>query len=206
CRSAAPARAACPPSRGRCTTPRSRWPTPRSAPTGSPPARARRSAGISRRTRRSDACSRLPGDAMADDFTQANRRLRIETPLGPDALLITALTGTEGISTLFHFRAELIGRDEHANFDAIVGKNVTDAIAAAAGDRYLNGIVSRFMQSGTVGRHASYTADILAWPWFLTRTTDCRIFQKKSVPDIVKQLFAEYGLSDYRFQLTGSYE
>src|SRR4029453_17173961 len=49
-------------------------------------------------------------------------------------------------------------------------------------------------------------ADIVAWPWFLTRTTDCRIFQKKSVPDIVKQLFAEYGLSDYRFQLTGSYE
>ena len=61
-----------------------------------------------------------PG-TMADDFTQANRRLRIETPLGPDALLITALSGTEGISTLFHFQAELLGRDERADFDAIVG-------------------------------------------------------------------------------------
>jgi type VI secretion system secreted protein VgrG len=139
-------------------------------------------------------------------FTQANRRLRIATPLGSDALLITALTGSEGISTLFGFRAELIGRDEHADFDAIVGKSVTVAIAAAGGDRHVNGIVSRFAQSGTVGRHASYTADIVPWPWFLTRTTDCRIFQKKSVPDIVKQLFGEYGQSDYRFQLTGSYE
>jgi type VI secretion system secreted protein VgrG len=142
----------------------------------------------------------------ADRFTQANRRLRIATPLGPDALLLTALTGTEGVSTLFHFEARLLGRDERVDFDAIVGKSVTIAIAAAGGDRYLNGIVSRFTQSGTVGRHASYTADIVAWPWFLTRTTDCRIFQKKSVPDIVKQLFGEYGLSDYRFQLTGSYE
>jgi type VI secretion system secreted protein VgrG len=142
----------------------------------------------------------------ASIFTQANRRLRIATPLGPDALLITALTGTEGISTLFQFRAELLGRDDRADFDTIVGKNVTVAIAATGGDRYVNGIVSRFAQSGTVGRHASYTADIVAWPWFLTRTTDCRIFQKKSVPDIVKQIFGEYALSDYRFQLTGSYE
>ena len=143
---------------------------------------------------------------MADDFTQANRRLRIETPLGPDALLITALSGTEGLSTLFHFQAELLGRDEKADFDAIVGKGVTISIAAGGGDRFFHGVVSRFSQSGTVGRHATYRAEIVPWLWFLTRTSDCRIFQHKSVPDIVKQLFGEYGFSDYRFRLTGSYE
>jgi type VI secretion system secreted protein VgrG len=143
---------------------------------------------------------------VADDFTQANRRLRIATPLGPDALLITALTGTEGVSTLFHFQAELLGRDEKADFDAIVGKGVTISVAAGGGDRYFHGVVSRFAQSGTVGRHATYRADIVPWLWFLTRTSDCRIFQKKSVPDIVKQLFGEYGFADYRFRLTGSYE
>jgi type VI secretion system secreted protein VgrG len=142
----------------------------------------------------------------AHGFTQANRRLRISTPLDPDALLITSLTGTESISTLFQFRAELLGRDERLDFDAIVGKSVTVAIAAAGGDRYVNGIVSRFAQSGTVGRHASYTAHIVAWPWFLTRTTDCRIFQKKTVPEIVEQLFGEYGLTDFRFQLEGRHE
>src|SRR5262249_10500058 len=139
---------------------------------------------------------------MADDFTQENRRLRIATPLGTDALLITALSGTEGISTLFHFQAELLGRDEKANFDAIVGENVTISIAAGGGDRFVNGMVSRFSQSGTVGRHATYRAEIVPWLWFLTRTSDCRIFQKQSVPDIVKQLFGEYGFSDYRFRLT----
>jgi type VI secretion system secreted protein VgrG len=143
---------------------------------------------------------------VADHFSQANRRLRIATPLGPDALLITALSGTEGVSTLFRFEAELLGRDEHADFDAIVGKGVTVAIAAGGGDRYVSGIVSRFSQAGTVGRHASYRAEIVPWLWLLTRTADCRIFQKKSVPDIVKQLLGEYGLADYRFQLGGSYE
>src|SRR5262245_28521492 len=143
---------------------------------------------------------------MADDFTQENRRLRIETPLGTDALLITALSATEGISTLFQFQADLIGRDENADFDKIVGKNVTVSIAAGGGERFLNGIVSRFSQSGTVGRHATYRAEIVPWLWFLTRTSDCRIFQKQSIPDIVKQLFGEYGFSDYRFRLNGSYE
>ena len=143
---------------------------------------------------------------MADDFTQENRRLRIETPLGTDALLITALSGTEGVSTLFHFQAELIGRDEKADFDGIVGQGVTISIAAGDGPRYVNGIVSRFSQSGTVGDHASYHAEIVPWLWFLTRTSDCRIFQKKSVPDIVKQIFGEYGFSDFRFRLTGTYE
>ena len=89
---------------------------------------------------------------MADDFTQANRRLRIETPLGPDALLITALSGTEGVSSLFRFEAELLGRDENADFDSIVGANVTVSIAAGGGPRFVNGIVSRFSQSGTVRR------------------------------------------------------
>jgi len=143
---------------------------------------------------------------VADDFTQANRRLRIETPLGPDALLITALSGTEGLSNLFHFQAELLGRDEKADFDAIVGKGVTISVAAGGGDRFFHGVVSRFSQSGTVGRHATYRAEIVPWLWFLTRTSDCRIFQHKSVPDIVKQIFGEYGFTDYRFQVSGASE
>jgi len=143
---------------------------------------------------------------MADDFTQANRRLRIETPLGPDALLITALSGTEGVSSLFRFEAELLGRDENADFDSIVGANVTVSIGAGGGPRFINGIVSRFSQSGTVGDHPYYRAEIVPWLWFLTRTSDCRIFQRKSVPDILKQLFGEYGFSDFRFKLSGSYE
>jgi type VI secretion system secreted protein VgrG len=143
---------------------------------------------------------------MAPDFSQANRRLRIETPLGTDALLITALGGTEAISSLFSFQAELLGHDQDADFDAIVGQNVTISIAAAGGPRFLNGIVSRFSQSGTVGDHARYHAEIVPWTWFLTRTTDCRIFQEKSVPDIVQQIFGEYGVTDFRFRLTGTYD
>ncbi len=148
----------------------------------------------------------LAADLSTDSFTQEHRRLRIETPLGRDALLLTALTGTEAISTLFHYEAELLGRDERVDFDAIVGKGVTVSIAAGGGERYVHGVVGRFTQAGTVGRRASYRAEIVPWPWFLTRTTDCRIFQRQSVPDIVKHVFGELGFAAYRFALSASYE
>jgi type VI secretion system secreted protein VgrG len=139
------------------------------------------------------------------DFSQANRRLRITTPLGDDVLLLSSLTGVEGISTLFTFDAELIGRDETVDFDAIVGQNVTISILRKGGDRYVNGIVSRFAQGGTVRAHATYRAEIVPWLWFLTRTADCRIFQNKTVPDIVTGIFKEYGFSDYKLKLQGAF-
>ena len=139
------------------------------------------------------------------DFTQENRRLRITTPLGDDTLLLSNLSAVEGMSRLFHLEVDLIGRDETVDFDAIVGKNVTlKVLMHESEDRYFNGFVSRFSQGGTVRSYATYRAEIVPWLWFLTRTSDCRIFQNKTVPDIVKQIFGEYGFSDYKFQLKGA--
>ena len=78
---------------------------------------------------------------MSDDFTQNNRRLRIATPLGEDAMLITHLSGQEGVSTLFHFDVELMGRDSTVDFDAIVGKAVSIGIGTEEDQRIINGIV-----------------------------------------------------------------
>jgi type VI secretion system secreted protein VgrG len=34
--------------------------------------------------------------------------------------------------------------------------------------------------------------------WFLTRTNDCKIFQNKSVPDIISDVLGEFGITDVR--------
>src|SRR5574341_298848 len=39
----------------------------------------------------------------------------------------------------------------------------------------------------------------------LFRSSDCRIFQNKKVPDIIEEVFKAHGLSDYKLSLTGSY-
>ncbi|WP_141699357.1 type VI secretion system Vgr family protein, partial [Candidatus Thiosymbion oneisti] len=41
-------------------------------------------------------------------------------------------------------------------------------------------------------------ATLVPWFWLLSRTTDCRIFQDRTVPDIVKEIFREHGYIDFQ--------
>lgn len=142
------------------------------------------------------------------NITQDNRLIRIVTPLGEDVILLRELYGQEGISRLFKFHLDLASEDDAIDFNDIIGQNVTLAVKLADNEteRYFNGIVSRFAQLPPEGRLARYQAEIVPWLWFLTRTADCRIFQNKKVPDIVKEIFDLYGFNDYQLQLRNSYD
>ena len=92
------------------------------------------------------------------------------------------------------------------DLDEILGKNVTVKVALPDDStRHFNGYVTRFAQGGTHGRYYRYFAVVHPWLWFLTRTTDCRIFQEMTVPDIVKQVFGDHSTADFAFELTGTY-
>lgn len=139
-------------------------------------------------------------------YTQDNRIISIGTPLGKDALLLQGFAGHEGISRLFHFNLDLVSEKPSLSFEAIVGQKVTITLTLAdKSKRYFNGYVNRFAQSGCDERFTYYHAEVVPWLWFLTRTADCRIFQKKAVPDIIKEIFSELGFTDFKTQL-GSYE
>ena len=140
-------------------------------------------------------------------YTQANRLIAINTPLGKDALLLRGVTGQEGISQLYHFQLDLLSTDPEINFKDIIGHNVTVRVALGnAQERFFNGIINRFVQVGNDTRLASYQATMVPWLWFLRRTTDCRIFQNKSIPGIIEQVFKDLGYSDYKLQLKGTFE
>jgi type VI secretion system secreted protein VgrG len=139
--------------------------------------------------------------------TQAERLLEIDTPLGKDVLLLQDLSGAERISRPFQFRLNLLSTNGSLEYKTIVGQRVS--ITLKMGDnkkRYLNGFVSSFSQGKTDERFTAYTAEVVPWLWFLSRTSDCRIFQNKSVPDIVKQVFSDLGFQDFKLSLQGQYE
>src|SRR5262245_33141383 len=145
---------------------------------------------------------------MANTFTQETRLLSIETPLGDNKLLLRSFFGQEAISRLFDFQLDLLSEDDNISFDQIIGQNVTISIKLADNEteRYFNGFVSRFAQLPGEGRLARYQAEVVPWLWLLTRTTDCRIYQNKKVPDIIRETFDLYGFSDFELQLRGSYD
>ncbi len=137
---------------------------------------------------------------------QADRPMRLTTPLG-DTLLIEGLSGTECVSRPFEFTLDLLSEDDTIDPADLLRKPVTVTVQLVlGGERYFNGWVRRFVQLGrNADQIALYRAEIVPAFWFLSASSNCRIFQKKSVPDIVKAIFAERSLTDYRLSLTGSY-
>jgi type VI secretion system secreted protein VgrG len=138
---------------------------------------------------------------------QAQRRLAVTTPLGEDTLVLTAFAGHEEISRLFGYQLDFISDNASVDAAQIVGKNVTFTVAMADDSpRYFNGFVSRFYagDEDQKGRR-NYRAEVVPWLWFLTRTSDCRIFQSKSAPDIIQQIFKDLGFSDFKLQLSGKH-
>ena len=146
--------------------------------------------------------------ASSGSYTQENRLLSITTPLGEDVLLLTSLSGHEGISRLFSFGLELLSENKSISFDDIVGQPVTAKLllSETGTPRYFSGIVSRFAQSGADARFTKYHMEVVPWLWFLTRTANCRIFQNLSVTDIIKQVFSDCKVSSYKISTTNTYD
>jgi type VI secretion system secreted protein VgrG len=146
-------------------------------------------------------------------YTQENRLIAIDTPLGKDELLLASLKGIEGICQLFRFELKLLSENQNIVFEDIVGKNVTILVTLADGSqRPINGLISRFSQErgfesdGSDSNLAYYRATVVPWLWLLTRNKNSRIFQNLSVPEIAKKIFEDKGLGDLKLQLHGDYK
>ncbi|HEV8432908.1 MAG TPA: type VI secretion system tip protein VgrG, partial [Thermoanaerobaculia bacterium] len=140
-------------------------------------------------------------------FAQTEQLISISTPLGADKLLLRSLRGEERISGLFHFFLEMQSEEKALDFSQVVGKSATVSMKLGDGTtRYVNGIVGRFVQAGSDARFTTYYAELHPWLWLMTMSADCRIYQNKSVKDIVTGLFTELGFTDYKDSTTGTYD
>ena len=143
------------------------------------------------------------------EYSQSARPLQVDTPLGKDTLLVTGFRGSEQLSSLFSFQLSLIAENSTViDFSKLIGHDITLSVATMgeAGDtdwRYLNGICARFAQGNRNEEFTSYYAEVVPKVWLLTRQFRSRIFQQKSVTDILKEVLKGF---DCDFQLNGKYE
>ena len=135
---------------------------------------------------------------------QASRVMEISTPLGPDVLLFHRLHAREELGRLSELEIDLLSLRGDIKHTDILGKNVTVKLELGQGERFFNGFVVRFAHVGMRGRYHVYHASVRPWLWFLTRMSDCRIFQKMTAPDIIRKVFSDHGLSDVKYALSGT--
>ena len=132
--------------------------------------------------------------------------ITISSPLPATDLIFESMATTAGLSMLDEIQLTLVSPSANLSPEALLGKPVTVTVALPDdAKRYFNGYVTRFAIGAHRGRHYGYQATVRPWLWFLTRTSDCRIFQEMSVPDIVKKVFEDHSVALFEFKLFRSY-
>jgi type VI secretion system secreted protein VgrG len=138
-------------------------------------------------------------------FTQDNRPLQVSTDLGKDVLLLERFSGDERVSAPFRFTLEMLSENHAVDPAAVLRKPiVVTAIVPGGEKRVFHGMVSRFAAGGRRASLTTYRAEMVPWLWFLSLTSDCRIFQNMAANDIVAKVFTDAGFTDFKFKLLGS--
>lgn len=130
------------------------------------------------------------------------------TPLPPETLLFKSLSGTEQLSALYEFDVEFLSPFNDLDIKGLLGKPVTIEIRnSSLTPRLLNGDIIRLSQEGqdeNGERYYRYRATLCPALWYLTQNRDFRIWQEKTVPEIIRALLNEYQIP-FELQLSGEY-
>ncbi|HTV24373.1 MAG TPA: type VI secretion system tip protein VgrG, partial [Polyangiaceae bacterium] len=129
----------------------------------------------------------------------------VNSPLG-DKLVLRSMHGHEELGRAFLYELELVSSDPDIDFSAVLGKTMTVGLERPDGTtREFTGHVTEFALAGGAGRNVLYRATLRPWLELLAQKTNCRIFQQKTVPEVIKQVFRDAGFSDFEDRLSETY-
>ncbi|MCG3188296.1 MAG: hypothetical protein LKCHEGNO_00268 [Burkholderiaceae bacterium] len=132
----------------------------------------------------------------------------LTTPLPAADLRFESMSHSSGLSVLEETQLNLVSEKADIDPDKLLGQTVGLAVLLrdAGAKRHFSGYITRFGIGRHQGKYFGYHAVVRPWLWFLTRTTDCRIFQDQSVPEIVEAVFKDHAaIAQYELKLVRSY-
>jgi type VI secretion system secreted protein VgrG len=124
------------------------------------------------------------------------------TLAAPGALDVREFSVREGISELFDVVVTFVTPEHHLDFDAIVGEPAAFEISAGyaflreGGRRRWGGVCASIDQIGTaVSGLATYQVHLVPFLWLLTHRRGNRVYQRKTIPEILSGLLNEWNLA-----------
>ncbi|MBC7938944.1 MAG: type VI secretion system tip protein VgrG [Chitinophagaceae bacterium] len=125
------------------------------------------------------------------------RLLLIKTPLGEGALIATRLSVTETLGLPYSIEVEVMGSNHGLQASDLLTKPITVTVSRTFDgrevQRHFHGLIAEFerLGPGIAGRTA-YRLVAVPGLWRLGLKRNCRIFQDKTVKDIVTTVLAEH--------------
>ena len=131
--------------------------------------------------------------------------------LAEATLFVYQFSGSESLSQPFEFQVDLACDDPNLDLEAPIGQAACLTLRGRTFDggryqRYVHGVIERFVQIGAGVRQSRYQATLVPTIKQLAFTRNSRIFQKLSSTDVTKQFISEdYILNDWVFKLINGY-
>ncbi len=118
-------------------------------------------------------------------------------------LRVTAVRGEEGLSRPFLFLLELACDDDGIDFESMIASPALLTLRGEQGERHVHGVVSVWEQAEPGEHYTTYHAELVPAVRLLEFRRNCRIFQNKTVQDIITQILDDAGFSgdQFRFDL-----
>jgi type VI secretion system secreted protein VgrG len=132
--------------------------------------------------------------------TQDRRSIQLSTPLAKDFLLIKRMRCREGLNQLFRIEVEMLHEEETDGFMPTVvdpkkllgNPMIISAHQAGPIERFFHGVCINFTQGSRNARFSKYRAELVPKVWMLTQISQSRIFQNKTVPQILEEVLDGY--------------
>lgn len=132
--------------------------------------------------------------------TQDERLLKLSTPLAKDFLLIDRIRCVEGLNQLFRVELDMLHEEPVEGFEptAVDPKKLLGNPMSVEVDepgetaRFFHGICVSFTQGSRNERFSGYRSELVPKVWILTQNSQSRIFQNKTVPEIIEEVLKGY--------------
>jgi type VI secretion system secreted protein VgrG len=149
-------------------------------------------------------CLRFHSSKGKEFIVPSDREITVSVPAFGDKIEFAAMDGFDEIGAPFRYDLIVVSEDLELSAADVLG---TAATILVAGDpkRYFNGFVAEFALDDIRNDKAHYRLTLVPWIWFLSLRTDNRIFQMKSVVEIVEAVFGIYPDAKFDKRLSGSY-
>ncbi len=125
-------------------------------------------------------------------FTQETRLIRITTPLGLDTVLVECIRGDESLSRGYRFEVVVLSTDARIPLRSMIGQPALLELLTAMPAmkwRPIHGHITSAQLTGADGGFARYMLIIEPWSAFMAYGRDSRIFQDKTIFDILDAVF-----------------
>ncbi|MCF6345431.1 MAG: type VI secretion system tip protein VgrG [Thiomicrorhabdus sp.] len=125
----------------------------------------------------------------------------------PNSLRLTSFKWQESLSECDNGVATVASRNANIDLNQCIDQAVTLEIRHKYDPeiRYLHGIVKSMSAQDVSGGWAYYRLKICPELYRLTLTSDARIFQQETVPDIVAKILKDQGIVQHEFRLNDSH-